>query len=249
MAADVGVALPSYRRSALQSITYRDADGESFKYGKQYWTENFEPPPDNAYSHVSHPERFDPLCAVAEELFQALVKDYRATIEVVDLDSDPDYANIVERFGDRYFSYCAILLHPREAPDAAPIMIVWERYHGSKPDIPRTLIRLYAGALFRSNYPNCGCDACDESLEDISANLEQTISELLTGGLRERLAKNPDQDGGGSCSQVPDPVNWASFSLGWSSESSCSMRPWSQRNAARLIALENGIWKPWVKRH
>lgn len=232
----IELVLPSYRRPDLPSDTYTDADGNRFEYGKQYWGgTGRNDPPEEAYSRVSHPWRFDPIHRVANALYEALVSDFDVVSTAVDVKSDPDFANIAHYFGPDYECQ-ARTLTLRNAPDATPIMLLWGHYLGDDPNRVRSGTNVFAGALFHEWFPDCGCDACDDSLVGIAEHLERQIAVLLTAPLRERLVAAPNLSG---YTLDPGGPNYQG------SESNVFVA-WSKANAERLADLPNGVWQPWL---
>ena len=73
-------------------------------------------------------------------------------------------------------------------------------------------VRLEAGALAKYSFPSCGCDACDESVEDLAEDLEQTVFAVVSGRLIERVGPGKAyieltrNDGGASSSESP--IEW-----------------------------------------
>jgi hypothetical protein len=52
-------------------------------------------------------------------------------------------------------------------------------------DTTRESVRVTAGALLDAIFPDCSCDACDETAETAADALEETLLGIVGGGLRE----------------------------------------------------------------
>jgi hypothetical protein len=126
-----------------------------------------EPPPPEAYTTVTNPERFRPLHDVA----RAVVEDLVARFDV-DVDVDRDVSSlfrseVVESVG----------LIPRDSA-AAPLAVGWTGFPG---------LVVKFGRWHQNAYPDCGCDACDEQL-DVSAELFRlAVDDVVHGRFHERF--------------------------------------------------------------
>jgi hypothetical protein len=61
----------------------------------------------------------------------------------------------------------------------------------TRTDVPG--LRLRAGRLFDGAYPRCGCDACDEQLDDVVEELRWHVAAITGGGLEEQAdGRGPD---------------------------------------------------------
>jgi hypothetical protein len=70
----------------------------------------------------------------------------------------------------------AVRVHPR-APDAADLVV--ERTGSG--------VRLRAGRWAEQTFPSCGCDACDEDVADVAAELHGYVADVVAGRLAEEL--------------------------------------------------------------
>lgn len=182
-AAELVVPAASFVRPALPTPEFRDDDGILIEYGRR-WS---GPAPEEAYSRVSHPERFAPLLLVVDALIEHLAMSY-----VVEVDR-------------RTGAEGALVVRLRPSTGAAITLTA----------TAEGVVRIEAGALFRETVPDCTCDACDESAETEAGYLEETLLSIAAGGLRElfplggRGWKHIDLltvDGGGRSSNgPPDP--------------------------------------------
>ncbi|KJL34015.1 DUF6226 family protein [Microbacterium oxydans] len=152
---DFVVTPEPFVRPALEIPVFLDDDGRVIDYGSR-WAGGS--PPDDAYSRVSHPERFAPALAAVDALI-----DHLETWYVVDVD------RAVEPSGSR-------VVHLRPTT-GAPITLTMSATGES--------IGIEAGALFSEIVPSCTCDACDESADSVAEQVEETLLSIAAGGLRE----------------------------------------------------------------
>ena len=103
-----------------------------------------EGPPDEAYSRVTNPERFQPLHAAATELLDRLEREFAVERSEVH-DADDELARI-------RLAGTPVRLVPHD-PQAAPILVAFTDFPG---------LHLRFGSWRTEPFPNCGCDACDE---------------------------------------------------------------------------------------
>ena len=126
-----------------------------------------EEPPAEAYSRVSEPERFLPLLAAADDVVADLLR--RFDIEV----SDEPVAGPRELSAQR--------LHPTTG-DGADLVVV-------RTDFPGVYLR--AGRWTHASFPACGCDACDEQVDDAIERLEDFVGDVSSGRFGEELTDGP----------------------------------------------------------
>ena len=150
---DLIVAPLPFERPALAIPEFIDDDGRVIDYGSR-WAGGS--PPDDAYSRVSHPERFAPVLTVIDALV-----DHLETWYLVNVDRRADDS------GTR-------VVHLQPTTGAAITITATAESVG-----------IDAGALFRDIVPGCACDACDESAATVADQLEVTLLSIAAGGLRE----------------------------------------------------------------
>ena len=158
--------MADYTRPAIDSPVFRDAAGQVIDYGNR-WDGS---PPEDAYSVDTHPERFAPLHTIAAGLIDYLIATYDVQVVeeprvVGDLLHAP--ADVVR----------AVRLIPSDLASAA-LTFVLTGYPG---------IYLHAGLLHDFHYPNCGCDACDDTWQGMADELEQDVLAVVSGGYRESV--------------------------------------------------------------
>lgn len=121
-------------------------------------------PPDEAYGRVTNPGRYRALhdAALAEAARLA------ATYEVVRTDG------ICPREGEFLSDAPTIVLAPEGG--GAPITITLTSFPG---------VELRAGHAYELSLPYCGCDACDEPPDELIEHLQETLGDIVSGGLTE----------------------------------------------------------------
>lgn len=176
-------------------------------------------PPEDAYGRVTDPGRFSRLHAIAGELLDELSERFdviRETALEPDLHSDAP-APVVR-------------LVPRD-PAAAWLTVVFTGF-------PGIVVRLGRNDD-TAHLPVCGCDACDESVEECAARLREYAVAVTSGAFGERLVRN----GGWWHEQwfAPDGRAAAARTLVEDEERIAALR-------AELPGGER-TWRPWPQRH
>ncbi len=129
-----------------------------------------EPPPLEAYTRVTNPERFLPLHTLALVLVDQLTADY-------DVERTQAFALPPDM---RPFEHARppVTLTPL-ASEAAPIAIGFTSF-------PGLLVR--CGRWFADSFPSCGCDACGADAAGEAERLESLLSPVVAGNFREKLS-------------------------------------------------------------
>lgn len=138
---------PAFRMPPLPQ-RWQGADGREHAYGERW---GVDAPSEDAYSRVTHPERYAPLHEVADALVAHLLTEYECT-------ASPDATVGRELRAVRVQS----------APGTAAVRIAWTEFPGVLADL---------GGDISVTAPVCGCDACDEALEHAA---EQCCDRVLT---------------------------------------------------------------------
>lgn len=123
-------------------------------------------PPEEAYTRVTDAERYRPLHDFALALVDDLVAEF--DVEIVREPALPSGLGggvVVER---------AILLRP--AADGAPIIVGLTAFPG---------LEFRFGESARVVFPSCGCDACDEHVEDLVESIREHVEAVVSGGFAE----------------------------------------------------------------
>ncbi|WP_091678414.1 DUF6226 family protein [Amycolatopsis marina] len=128
-----------------------------------------EGPPEEAYSRVTDPGRYAPLHAAARELLDELIERYTVVGETFE-EADPHGSEPAP----------GIRLAPAD-PAASPLAVVFTSFPGLVVQLGRTETL----AL-----PRCGCDACDETVEDCVELLRERVGALTAGTFGERLVRD-----------------------------------------------------------
>jgi hypothetical protein len=131
--------------------------------------ERRSPPPPEAYSRVTNPERFLPLHHRADALLRRLEEEYFVVREEdTALRAPPEGVTLAR---------ASVGLRPRHAA-AAPILISYTSFPG---------ILLYFGRGSKVVLPPCGCDACGSTGEREASAMIQIVENVVAGRFEEQL--------------------------------------------------------------
>jgi hypothetical protein len=185
-----------------------------------------EGPPPEAYSRVTNSERFQPLHALALELIDRLEASFK-TQRVEGCDIDPELEGPLK--GSVGLVRATVKLVPQDA-EAARLTIAFSGFPG---------VSIRAGLWYVEPFPNCGCDACDETLDSEAPQLRRLVENVTSGRFREAIYLPAEGDG------------WQEAKL-WSSHGSSSRRGRLQGSLALQRAAQAGgasfEWQPWPAR-
>ncbi len=217
--------MSGYRRPPIVTPEFRDADGRVIDYGRRW---DSGEPPEETYSVTAHPERFEPLHKVADALVEHLHMTYDVEVRAGTAIDDVDGA-WRSRHGSAYIER-VVRVQPRD-PQCAPLTFIHTRFPG---------ITVQAGALHEFGHPHCGCDACDDSVEEVLGELEKLVSTVVDGWYQESVSRHG---------------RWVEHSLRHADGSAESGRsrttdfPKDRFDEAKatLSALD-GSWAPWPRR-
>jgi hypothetical protein len=116
---------------------------------------------------VTNPEQYRPLHGLARDLLDCLTADYAVErVEGLSIDEQLHHGVPVDR---------VVRLTP---PAGAPLTIAFTLFPG--------LIVRY-GRWSVAAYPVCGCDACDEGLDDLTEEFTAHVQDLVGGAFREEV--------------------------------------------------------------
>jgi hypothetical protein len=165
-------------------------------------------PPDDAYGRVTDADRYRALHGSTDALVDALSR--RFVVEVLGTpELDPSWWR-------DYGLIRATRLEP--AGGGAPITIGWTDFPG---------LAVWFGNWTEVRYPQCGCDACDEDVDDLRDLLARHVESVTSGAFAEALERS----------------GWRSWAFIDSSGRSLDARGrWP--NATR----GESAWRPWVRR-
>lgn len=159
--------MTKYVRPAIAEQEFRDAGGHVIPFGNRW--DDYDQKPDDAYSVVTNPERFDPVVTIAEALIAHLTATYDVDVvesvaptqDVSDVPADPVRGVQMRPHNDQ----------------AAPMEF---RFSG-------TGVEVHAGVLLHLKFPVCGCDACDETWLRCADSLEENVFAIVQGRLVEKI--------------------------------------------------------------
>lgn len=175
-----------------------------------------EGPPAEAYSRLTDVERFRPLHDVAEAL-------------MVEMEQRFDIARTTATTPDPYDGSLATVLRLEPAHARASALEV------VLTSFPGLLLRF--GREGGARVPTCGCDACDETLEDCVEELRRYVDAVVAGSFGERLVQ---VDGWGH-------ERWYNVpGAGWSGTTPVRG---AELKALRAVLPEGELtWAPWPHR-
>lgn len=136
----------------LPAGRWLDADRREIPFGDRWGTGQ---PPEDAYSRVTHPERYAPLHDVADALVAHLLAEYDC---------------VAEEDATAPHELRAVRLRPAGGQG---FRLAWT-------DFPGVCAGL--GGEVDEAAPLCGCDACDESLERAAAQFCDRVLAFVTRG-------------------------------------------------------------------
>ena len=165
-------------------------------------------PPDDAYGRVTDAERFRELHTSADALVDALAR--RFVVEV----GEPTVLGPAQWREHRLLR--ATRLEP--AGGGAPITIGWTDFPG---------LAVWFGNWTDERYPQCGCDACDEQVDDLRDLLAVHVESVTSGAFTESLERS----------------GWRAWTfLGSSGRSMDGPQRFPEAVPGR------SVWMPWVRR-
>ncbi|GEK79469.1 DUF6226 family protein [Agrococcus baldri] len=144
--------LPVFRMPSLPT-SWVDAEGVEIPFGQRW---GLAAPPDEAYERITCPERYQPLHDVADALLAHLLDEYECVAEEV-----PAAAHELRAV--------RLLATGR----SHGIGIAWTDFPGVRADL---------GGEVDAAAPICGCDACDESLEQAAEQLSDSVLRAVAPG-------------------------------------------------------------------
>ena len=181
-----------------------------------------EQAPPEAYSRVTDPERFRALHGFAVRLLSRL----EATFDVERLEGyglDPE----LEEKSDLVRP--SVKLLPR-SPDAAPMVLVFTAFPG---------LDVRFGRWRTEAFPDCACDACDETADGEAARLSGMVDDVTAGRFREAIG-------------LPLVGRAWQESEFWSPRSgSKDYGPIDRSRARQMLGASDRLsfeWKPWPRR-
>ena len=128
-----------------------------------------EGPPEEAYSRVTNPERFQPLHDAATELLDRLEREF--AVERLEGHCKDD------ELSRESLARPLIRLVPYDS-QAAPIVMAFTEFPG---------LHLKFGTWCTESFPNCGCDACDETPDESIEKIAGMVEAVVSGKFRESI--------------------------------------------------------------
>ena len=128
-----------------------------------------EGPPEEAYSRVTNPERFQPLHDAATELLDRLEREF--AVERLEGHGKDD------ELSRESLARPLIRLVPHDS-QAAPIVMAFTEFPG---------LHLRFGTWCTEPFPNCGCDACDETPDELIEKMAGMVEAVVSGKFRESI--------------------------------------------------------------
>lgn len=184
-------------------------------------------PPEAAYGRVTNAERFAPLHDIANRLADELCRRF-AVNRTDDDELDDELVGAVRERG-LMLARPTVRLAPEHA-DQAGIVVAFTRFPG---------LRVRFGPWHQRSFPDCGCDACDETAEGEAERLRWHMTNVVEGRYRETL--RVDRDG----------RSWIECEFWSGSAWSCAREPIDQ-DRAQLLRAERGSesrrFRPWSPR-
>ncbi len=198
---------------------YQDDDGTVIAYGNRW---GWNSPPEKSYSVTSNLDRYEPLHEVARALIDYLESTYEVTLE--------NDALCIADFLRPQGVLEAVRVSPRD-PTCATLTFGFSSYPG---------VFLHAGVLHDFAFPACGCDACDEGINEILDRLEQTVFAVVGGNYRESVT-------GRRRRWVTYELNRTDGSEGWRIGLGGISKD-QIKSASRHLATVPGWWAAWPLR-
>ncbi len=136
-------------------------------------------PPDEAYSRVTEPERFLALVGWTLELLSRIEAQYDVVREEgYGLDSELERMAVTQP---------TVRLTPAK-DEAAPVSIAFTHYE-------HAAVHVRFGRFRVEPFPDCGCDACDETGEENFELLENMLAAVVAGQFKEWFRLQSDGSG------------------------------------------------------
>lgn len=123
-------------------------------------------PPDEAYSRATDAQRFAPLHSIARDVLDDLRRRFDVTAHASS-ELDPNGTTQAP----------VTTLVPSD-PASSPLSVTFTAFPGLVVSFGRT---------HREPIPVCGCDACDETVEECADLLSDIVETVITGSFGERI--------------------------------------------------------------
>ncbi|MDA0735055.1 MAG: DUF6226 family protein [Chloroflexi bacterium] len=174
-----------------------------------------EGPPEEACSRVTNPERFQPLYDFALSMVARLEADFDVErVEGVGIDEGLERGTPVRP---------TVRLVPAD-PDSAPLVVAFVAFS----DLPE--VRVRAGRWCQDKFPDCACDACDETADEEIARLTGLVEDVTAGRFIESVEFHQYEHSAGAYWELWKDPGW------W------------QRTGFRVPQDRTHQWEPWPLR-
>lgn len=174
-------------------------------------------PPDEAYSRVTDPQRYAPLHAIARDVLHDLQRRFDVTAHASS-ELDPNKTDQAP----------VTTLVPSD-PASSPLSVTFTAFPG---------LIVSFGHSHREPIPVCGCDACDETVEDCEELLRDLVETVITGSFGERIV----YDSEGVWHQT-----WRS-TKSRSSSGRTRVTAEEARALSEKLGSDDARWAPWPPR-
>jgi hypothetical protein len=218
-----------YSRPVIAAREYLDDLGRPVAYGRRRSAAQRQDQAHAVTDVYRHQERYEPVFTVADARIDYLSSEY-----AVSVDEDPRHASsmTVTRGEPETDLVRVVRIDPGSA-ECAPLYVGF----GDRPG----RIAIAAGSFSTFDLWFCGCGACDEPWEDVAEALEAVVLSLVAHGLTETI--DPSRWGRARYWAGPTGMEWDG------SLPKRSMRPEVLVRARQaVLKLEDGRWKPWIRR-
>lgn len=153
----------TFVRPEWTAKVFRDPLGNVIEHGSRWPGEA----PATAYGTTSNPERFEPLHQIAVALIDYLVRSF-----AVRTSESSAYARTLVPEPPEFVRLVRLAA---ESGHRTSLTMVFTAFPG---------IAVYAGTKYVEAFPACGCDACDDSVDDVVDRLQSCVLDLAGGHLR-----------------------------------------------------------------
>ncbi len=211
-----------YVRPSVPERVYRDESGAVIEYGDRW---GFDSPPDDSYSRTSNLGRFEPLHQVADALIDHLVSTYEVTATPVEMDDTNRNCSTLR----------AVRLTPA-VENAASLLLRLTDYPS---------VELNAGLSRYVVYPDCSCDACDETWESCAEDIEDLVFAVAAGGFNEEIELSTNWNVPGKTGSLGYRIDHPARDVFHASANSVAITDELRATAALLDARPDRRWQPW----
>ena len=209
--------MSTYVRPEIESEVYRDPAGHVIDYGNRW---GMSTAPEETYSIVTDPQRFHPLHDVANALIDHVAANFDVTVH-----DDRSYAS--DLLVESSDVVRAVRIVPHD-PRSAAVTFVFTSFPG---------LKIHIGQVHDLSFPVCGCDACDDSWELLTEEMEWHILAVFDGGFSEDAGLLPRP-------WVSSRLQYAGGSTGGRVDAE-DIPLERIRDAETVLATLDGRWAPW----